>query len=347
MLSIEDLITESDVVVTLSNEGYVKYQPLDTYRAQRRGGRGKAAGKLKDEDFIRRLLVTSTHDTIMCFSSKGKVYWLKVFELPEAGRGSRGKPIVNILPLDEGETITAILPLRDVEDHKYIFMATRMGTVKKTELKAFANQRTSGLIALGLNDNDHLVEAVITDGDSEILLFSDAGKVVRFHESCVRPMGRTARGVRGIKLADDQRMVGMVLAPEEGQILTATRNGYGKRTDVSDYPTKNRGIQGVISISVSERNGRVVNAVAVEDDQDEIMLISDKGTLVRTSVEDVRVMGRNTQGVRLIKLIPGENLVGLQNVVEIESDEDEVKDDEVSSEAPDTPVTPADDNADE
>ncbi len=330
MLSIEDLITESDVVVTLSNEGYVKYQPLETYRAQRRGGRGKAAGKLKDEDFIRRLLVTSTHDTIMCFSSKGKVYWLKVFELPEAGRGSRGKPIINILPLDDGETITAILPLRDVEEHKYIFMATRLGTVKKTELKAFANQRSSGLIALGLNDDDHLVEAVITNGDNDILLFSDAGKVVRFHESCVRPMGRTARGVRGIKLADDQRMVGMVLAPDAGQILTATRNGYGKRTDVNDYPTKNRGIQGVISISVSERNGKVVNAVAVEDDQDEIMLISDKGTLVRTSVEDVRVMGRNTQGVRLIKLIKGENLVGLQNVVEIDADDEDADNGEAS-----------------
>jgi DNA gyrase subunit A len=321
MLTIEDLITENDVVVTLSNEGYVKYQPLDTYRAQRRGGRGKSSSKMKEEDFIRRLLVTSTHDTIMCFSSKGKVYWLKVFELPEAGRGARGKPIVNLLPLDEGEVITAILPLRDIEDDKYIFMATRQGTVKKTELKAFANQRTSGLIALGLNDDDHLVEAVITDGDNDILLFSDAGKVVRFHESCVRPMGRTARGVRGIKLADDQRMVGMVLAPESGQILTATRNGYGKRTDVSDYPTKNRGIMGVISIAVTERNGKVVNAVAVEDDNDEIMLISDKGTLVRTSVEEVRVMGRNTQGVRLIRLIEGESLVGLQNVVEIEADE--------------------------
>ena len=329
MLSIEDLITEADVVVTLSNEGYVKYQPLDTYRAQRRGGRGKASSKMKEEDFIRRLLVTSTHDTIMCFSSKGKVYWLKVFELPEAGRNARGKPIVNLLPLDEGEIITAILPLRDIESYEYIFMATHKGTVKKTELSQFANQRTSGLIALGLADDDHLVEAVMTNGDNDILLFSDAGKVVRFHETAVRPMGRTARGVRGIKLADDQIMVGMVLAPEQGQILTATQNGYGKRTDISDYPTKNRGIQGVISISVSDRNGRVVNAVSVTDDSDEVMLISDKGTLVRTSVEEVRTMGRNTQGVRLIKLIKGENLVGLQNVVEIDSDDEEGADDTV------------------
>ena len=342
MLSIEDLITESDVVVTLSNEGYVKYQPLDTYRAQRRGGRGKASSKMKDEDFIRRLLVTSTHDTIMCFSSKGKVYWLKVFELPEAGRSARGKPIVNLLPLDEGETITAILPLRDIESYEYIFMATHKGTVKKTELSQFANQRTSGLIALGLADDDHLVEAVMTDGDNDILLFSDVGKVVRFHETAVRPMGRTARGVRGIKLADDQIMVGMVLAPEDGQILTATQNGYGKRTDINDYPTKNRGIQGVISISVSERNGRVVNAVAVTDDADEVMLISDKGTLVRTSVEEVRTMGRNTQGVRLIKLIEGESLVGLQNVVEIDSDGDEQGADQATDDSSDNADQAAD-----
>jgi len=349
MLSIEDLITETDVVVTLSNEGYVKYQPLDTYRAQRRGGRGKASSKMKDEDYIRRLLVTSTHDTIMCFSSRGKVYWLKVFELPEAGRGARGKPIVNLLPLEEAESITAILPLREVADNSFIFMATTRGTVKKTDLAQFKNQRSTGLIALGLADDDHLVEAVITDGERDIMLFSDAGKVVRFAESAVRSMGRTARGVRGIRLEDDQEMVGMVIAPEEGQILTATENGYGKRTDANDYPVKGRGIKGVISISVSERNGKVVNAVAVTSNQDEIMLISDRGTLVRTSVEDVRVMGRNTQGVRLIKLIEGENLVGLQNVVEIDTD-DEDEDvvpsgDESTEVSSENPAEEADDSA--
>lgn len=320
-LSIEDLITETDVVVTLSNEGYVKYQPLELYQAQRRGGRGKASAKMKEEDFIRRLLVTSTHDTIMCFSSKGKVYWLRVFELPEAGRNARGKPIINLLPLDDGETITAILPLRTYEEERFIFMATSNGTVKKTSLSSFARQRSTGLIALALADDDHLVGVDITDGDCDIMLFSDAGKVIRFNEKNVRGMGRTARGVRGIRLKNAQKMIGMVVAPDVGQILTATVNGYGKRTDINDYPLRGRGGQGVISISVSERNGQVINAVSVSED-DEIMLISTRGTLVRTRVSEVRVMGRNTQGVRLIRLIQGEHLVGLQRVDEMDDDDE-------------------------
>ena len=321
-LTLEDLITEEDVVVTLSNEGYVKYQPLSMYQAQRRGGKGKAATKMKEEDFINRLLVTSTHDTIMCFSTRGKVYWLKVFELPEAGRGARGKPIVNLLPLEDNETITAILPLREYEEEKYIFMATSQGTVKKTELTSFKNQRSNGLIALGLNDDDHLVGVDITDGNNDIMLFSDAGKVIRFNEENVRAMGRTARGVRGIRLKDDQKVIGMVVAPESGSILTATANGYGKRTDINDYPAKGRGGQGVISISVTERNGNVINAVAVND-EDEIMLISDRGTLVRTRVNEVRIMGRNTQGVTLIKVSGDEQLVGLQRIDEIAGDDNE------------------------
>ncbi|PCJ48870.1 MAG: DNA gyrase subunit A [Gammaproteobacteria bacterium] len=321
-LSIEDLITETDVVVTLSNEGYVKYQPLELYKSQRRGGRGKASAKMKEEDFIRKLLVTSTHDTIMCFSSRGKVYWLKVFELPEAGRNARGKPIVNLLPLEDNETITAILPLRSYEEEMFIFMATSSGTVKKTALSSFARQRSTGLIALALADDDHLVGVDITDGNSDIMLFSDAGKVIRFNENHVRSMGRTARGVRGIRLKDAQKMIGMVVAPEEGQILTATVNGFGKRTDINDYPVRGRGGQGVISISVSERNGQVINAVSVIED-DEIMLITDRGTLVRTRVTETRIMGRNTQGVRLIRLTKGESLVALQRVDEIVGDEDD------------------------
>ncbi|MCP4271875.1 MAG: DNA gyrase subunit A [Gammaproteobacteria bacterium] len=343
-LSIEDLITESDVVVTLSNHGYVKYQSLDLYQSQRRGGRGKASAKMKEEDFINKLLVTSTHDTIMCFSSRGKVYWLKVFELPEAGRNARGKPIVNLLPLEENETITAILPLRSYEEEMYIFMATRNGTVKKTDLSSFARQRTTGLIALNLADDDHLVAVDITDGNQDIMLFSDAGKVIRFKEEKVRSMGRTARGVRGIRLKDKQKMIGMVVAPEQGQILTATVNGYGKRTDINDYPVKGRGGQGVISISVSERNGSVINAVSVVED-DEIMLITDKGTLVRTRVSEVGVLARNTQGVRLIRLTKGEHLVGLQRVDEIVTNESESEGEE-NSEGPVATDGPADDKTD-
>ncbi len=341
-LSIEDLITESDVVVTLSNHGYVKYQSLDLYQSQRRGGRGKASANMKEEDFISKLLVTSTHDTIMCFSSRGKVYWLKVFELPEAGRNARGKPIVNLLPLEENETITAILPLRSYEEEMYIFMATSNGTVKKTDLSSFARQRTTGLIALNLADDDHLVAVDITDGNQDIMLFSDAGKVIRFKEDKVRSMGRTARGVRGIRLKDKQNMIGMVVAPEQGQILTATVNGYGKRTNISDYPVKGRGGQGVISISVSERNGSVINAVSVVE-EDEIMLITNKGTLVRTRVSEVGILARNTQGVRLIRLTKGEHLVGLQRVDEIVTNESESEVDDKADDITDNNMDP--DNA--
>ncbi len=320
-LTIADLITEEDVVVTLSHEGYVKYQALSEYKAQRRGGRGKSATKMKNEDFIEKLLVASTHDTILCFSSRGKVYWLKVFELPNAGRGSRGKPIVNVLPLEEGETISAILPIREYNEDEYVFMATANGTVKKTSLEQFSRPRANGIIALTIMDDDELIGVAKTDGSNHVMMFSDAGKVIRFDEANVRAMGRTAKGVRGIRLFDDAKVIAMVVAEENGSILTATENGYGKRTSMDDHPLRGRGGQGVISIQMSERNGAVVSAVPVIDG-DEVMLISKGGTLIRTGVDDIRVMGRNTQGVRLIKLDKGETLVGLQRIVELEDDED-------------------------
>lgn len=326
-LTIADLITEEDVVVTLSHEGYVKYQALSEYKAQRRGGRGKSATKMKDEDFIEKLLVASTHDTILCFSSTGKVYWLKVFELPNAGRGSRGKPIVNVLPLEENEKINAILPIREFSEDKFVFMATANGTVKKTSLEQFSRPRSNGIIALTIADDDELISVVETDGTSHIMMFSDAGKVIRFDEANVRPMGRTARGVRGMKLPEDAKVIQMIVAEENGSVLTATENGYGKRTSMEDHPLRGRGGQGVISIQMSERNGAVVSAVPVIDG-DEVMLISKGGTLIRTGVDDIRVMGRNTQGVRLIKLDDGETLVGLQRIVEIEDDEDDMLDGE-------------------
>ena len=321
-LTIADLITEEDVVVTLSHEGYVKYQSLSDYKAQRRGGRGKSATKMKDEDFIDRLLVASTHDTILCFSSRGKVYWLKVFELPNAGRGSRGKPIVNVLPLEKDEKISAILPVREYSEDKYVFMATANGTVKKTSLEQFSRPRANGIIALTIADDDELIGVAETSGEDEIMLFSDAGKVIRFGEDAVRAMGRTARGVRGMKLADGAKVIQMLVAEDNCSILTATENGYGKRTAVDDHPLRGRGGQGVISIQMSERNGQVVSAVPVIDG-DEVMLISKGGTLIRTGVDDIRVMGRNTQGVRLIRLDEGEDLVGLQRIVELDVEDDE------------------------
>lgn len=321
-LTIADLITEEDVVVTLSHEGYVKYQSLSDYKAQRRGGRGKSATKMKDEDFIDRLLVASTHDTILCFSSRGKVYWLKVFELPNAGRGSRGKPIVNVLPLEKDEKISAILPVREYSEDKYVFMATTNGTVKKTSLEQFSRPRANGIIALTIADDDELIGVAETTGEDEIMLFSDAGKVIRFGEDAVRAMGRTARGVRGMKLPDGAKVIQMLVAEDNCSILTATENGYGKRTAVDDHPLRGRGGQGVISIQMSERNGQVVSAVPVIDG-DEVMLISKGGTLIRTGVDDIRVMGRNTQGVRLIRLDEGEDLVGLQRIVELDVEDDE------------------------
>ncbi|MEY8199337.1 MAG: DNA topoisomerase (ATP-hydrolyzing) subunit A [Colwellia sp.] len=350
-LSLEDLITEEDVVVTLSHEGYVKYQVLSDYEAQRRGGKGKAATKMKEEDFIERLLVANTHDTILCFSNRGKLYWLKVFQLPLASRTARGRPIVNILPLESDERITAILPVRDYADDKYIVMATASGTVKKTRLDAYSNQRANGIIALNLRDDDTLIGVDITDGTNDIMLFSDAGKVVRFNEKvrdsetgeikldpetgeqrwALKPIGRTGTGVRGIKLEGDQKVVSLIIPKNDGPILTITENGFGKRTDLAEYPAKSRATKGVVSIKVSERNGKVIGAVQVED-LDEIMLITDSGTLVRTRVNEVSVIGRNTQGVRLIRTADDEHVVALQRIDEIEEPaqlEEAVEGDEV------------------
>lgn len=324
-ISMEDLINEEDVVLTLSHEGYVKYQPLTEYEAQRRGGKGKAATKMKDEDFIERLWVANTHDTILCFSTYGRIYWMKVYQLPLASRASRGKPIVNLLPLESDERITAILPTRDYPEDKFVIMATKNGTVKKTPLPEYSRPRNGGIIALNLNEGDELIGVDITDGEQEIMLFSDAGKVVRFREEQVRSMGRTATGVRGIRLEEGQRVVSLIVPrsyeDQEAAILTVTENGYGKRTPVGDYPTKSRATKGVVSIKVSERNGSVVGAMEVIDGN-EIMLISNKGTLVRTRVNEVSVVGRNTQGVRLIRTGDDEQVVGLQRIDEMDVDDE-------------------------
>jgi DNA gyrase, A subunit len=319
-INMEDLITPEDVVVTLSHEGYVKYQPLSDYEAQRRGGRGKAAAKVKDEDFVEQLLVANTHDTILCFSTLGKVYWLKVYQLPEASRTARGRPIINLLPLDENERITAILPVKSYDDDKYVFFATADGTVKKTELSAYSRPLSSGIRAINLNEGDALIGVAITDGNNEIMLFSDAGKVVRFNEDDVRAMGRTATGVRGMKLGETDKVVSLIVPQNGGAILTATENGYGKRTALDEYPVKSRATLGVISIQVTERNGKVVGAIQV-DESDEIMLITNAGTLVRTRVAEVGLIGRNTAGVRLIRTGDDEKLVSLERVAEPEGDE--------------------------
>jgi DNA gyrase subunit A len=322
-LTIEDLITEEDVVVTLSHEGYAKSQPLTVYTAQRRGGKGKSATAVKEEDFIEKLFVANTHDTILCFSSRGKVYWKKVYELPQGGRAARGRPIVNLLPLEEGERIHAVLPIREFDENHFVFMATAQGTVKKTPLRDFSRPRASGIIALELRDDDQLVGVALTDGQSDAMLFTSAGKAIRFAESNVRPMGRTACGVRGIKLPAGHKVISLIIA-DEGSVLTATENGYGKRTRIEDYPLHGRGGQGVISIQTTERNGPVVGAVLVRD-EDEIMLISDSGTLVRTRVDEVSTMGRNTQGVRLIALSQGESLVGVERIAEVSDAPEEIE----------------------
>ena len=319
-INMEDLITEEDVVVTLSHLGYAKYQPLTDYEAQRRGGRGKAATTVKDEDFVDKLLVASTHDTILCFSNRGRMYWMKVYQLPLASRTARGKPIVNLLPLEEGERINAILPVREYEEGKYVFMATANGTVKKTALTEYSRPRANGIIAVNLNEGDRLIDVGITDGSNEIMLFSDDGKVVRFAEDQVRGMGRTATGVRGIKLREGGSVVSLIIPNGEGAILTVTENGYGKRTALTEYPAKSRATQGVVSIKVSERNGLVVGAVQVSA-SDEIMMISNKGTLVRTRVNEVSEVGRNTQGVILIRTQEGEKVVGVERIDEIQDDE--------------------------
>lgn len=336
-INIEDLINQEDVVVTLSHQGYVKYQPLTDYEAQRRGGKGKSAARIKEEDFIDRLLVANTHDTILCFSSRGRLYWMKVYQLPEASRGARGRPIVNLLPLEPNERITAILPVREYEEGYYVFMATASGTVKKTALQDFSRPRSAGIIAVNLNEGDELIGVNLTNGSNEVMLFSALGKVVRFAENAVRAMGRTATGVRGIKLAQNDKVVSLIIPSGEGHILTVTENGYGKRTEAAEYPTKSRATQGVISIKVSERNGHVVGAIQV-DDTDQIMMITDAGTLVRTRVSEVSVVGRNTQGVTLIRTAEDEKVVGLQRVAETEDDDitdenaDENGADDVSSE---------------
>ena len=346
-IDIEDLIEREDVVVTLSREGYVKYQKLSDYEAQRRGGKGKSATKMKNEDFIEKLLVANTHDHILCFSTRGRLYWLKVYQLPLASRNARGRPILNILPLEEGERITAILPIQEFVEGKYVFMATTNGTVKKTELTQYSRPRANGIIAVNLTDGNELIGVDLTDGDSEIMLFSDAGKVVRFHEEQVRPMGRTATGVRGIRLEEEQRVVSLIVPRGEGAVLTATENGYGKRTGITEYPAKSRATKGVVSIKVSERNGRVVGAVQVNE-EDEIMLISDQGTLVRTRAAEVSTVGRNTQGVTLIRTGADEHVVGLQRIDEIEEliilDEDTAEADaEVVTEDAASPSAPESD----
>ncbi|HEY9200569.1 MAG TPA: DNA gyrase subunit A [Gammaproteobacteria bacterium] len=312
-LSMEDLITEEDVLVTFSHEGYAKSQALSEYSTQKRGGRGKSATSMKQEDFIDKLFIANTHDTLLCFSSRGKAYWIKVYQLPQASRGSRGKPLVNLLPLEEGERINAVLPVREYDEGHFIFMATSSGTVKKTPLPAFSNRRNGGIIAIDLRGDDTLVDVALTDGSQDIMLLASSGKAMRFNESTVRAMGRTAAGVSGIKMAEGQKVISLIVVDDSASILTATENGYGKRTAAVDYPSKGRGGQGVISIQASERNGAVVGAVQVTD-QDEFMMISNAGTLIRTSVEDVRVMGRNTQGVRLIRLVEGEKLVEIERI---------------------------------
>ncbi len=319
-LGTEDLITPTDMVVTLSHTGYIKSQPLAEYRAQRRGGRGKQATQTKEDDWIDQLFIANTHDWILCFSDRGRVYWLKVWEVPQGGRASRGKPIVNMFPLQPGEKITVVLPLtgefRSFPADHFIFMATALGTVKKTSLDEFSNPRKAGIIAVDLDEGDYLIGAALTDGRHDVMLFSDGGKAVRFDEDDVRPMGRNARGVRGMALEPAQNVIAMLVAEDETQsVLTATENGYGKRTSIVEYTRHGRGTKGMIAIQQSERNGKVVAATLVRP-HDEIMLITDKGVLVRTRVAEIRELGRATQGVTLIGLDDGAKLSGLQRIVE-------------------------------
>ena len=316
-LSTEDLIEPQDVVVTLSHAGYAKSQPLTEYQVQRRGGRGKTATTMKDEDFVEKLFVANTHDTVLCFSNRGKVYWLKVYTLPQAGRYSTGKPMVNLLPLEEGEKINALLPVKQYDEQHFVFMATSQGTVKKTPLTAFSRPRSNGIIAVDLADNDRLIGVAITDGQREIILVSSGGKAIRFHEDEVRPMGREAAGVRGIKLGEAQELIALIVVGE-GNILTASATGYGKLTPLDDFPSHGRGGQGVIALQTSDRNGTTVAALQVMAGH-EIMLISSTGTLVRTPVDEISVLGRNTQGVRLIRLADGERLVGIERIESLEA----------------------------
>jgi DNA gyrase subunit A len=339
-LSTEDLITPTDMVVTLSHSGYIKSQPLGEYRAQKRGGRGKQATATKEDDWVDQLFIANTHDYILCFSNRGRMYWLKVWEVPQGSRGSRGRPIVNMFPLTDGEKITVVLPLtgekRTFPADQYVFMATSMGTVKKTTLDEFSNPRKAGIIAVDLDEGDFLIGAALTDGKHDVMLFSDAGKAVRFDENDVRPMGRQARGVRGMMLEEGQGVIAMLVAEDEQQsVLTATQNGYGKRTSITEYTRHGRGTKGMIAITQSERNGRVVAATLVHVD-DEIMLITDKGVLVRTRVSEIRELGRATQGVTLIGLDEGSKLSGLQRIVENDAnpvDDDAAPDAEANGDA--------------
>ena len=342
-LSAEDLITEEDMVVTMSHEGYVKTQPLTDYKAQRRGGRGKSASATKENDFIDKLIIANTHDTILCFSSKGKVYWLKVYELPVASRASRGKPFVNLLPLEENEKINAMLSVREYSEDKFVFMATASGTVKKTPLTEFSYQLAKGKIAIDLRDNDTLVGVALTDGQQNVMLFSSNGKAVCFNESDVRSMGRTAAGVRGIRLQEGQHVISLIISTE-GTVLNITENGYGKRTRLEEFTQHKRGGQGLIAIQTSERNGEVVGAVLVND-TDEIMLITNAGTLVRTRVNEISVVGRNTQGVTVIRLDKGEKVVGVDRIEGLGDEDDDVEDE--NSETPDLETDNAENGGEE
>jgi DNA gyrase subunit A len=327
-LGTEDLITPQDMVVTLSHTGYMKSQPVSEYRAQKRGGRGKQAMATKEDDWIDQLFIANTHDYILCFSNRGRMYWLKVWEVPQGSRNSRGKPIVNMFPLQDGEKITVVLPVsgenRTFPEDRYIFMATSLGTVKKTALSDFSNPRKAGIIAVDLDDGDFLIGAALTDGQHDVMLFSDSGKAVRFDENDVRPMGRTARGVRGMNLEDGQQVIALLVAENEQQsVLTATENGFGKRTPITEYTRHGRGTKGMIAIQTSERNGKVVAATLVET-TDEIMLITTGGVLIRTRVSEIREMGRATQGVTLIAVEDGTRLSGLQRVVESDVEDDQI-----------------------
>ena len=339
-LTSEDLIAEQDVVVTFSHQGYVKSQPVSEYRAQHRGGRGRSAARVKEEDFIERLFVASSHDTLLCFSSTGKVYWRKVYELPLAGSGSRGRPIVNLLPLTEGEKVSAVLAVREFAADRYVLFATRRGLVKKTALANYSRPRSAGIIALDILDGDALVDVALTGGHDHVLLFTDDGKVLRFDEGDVRAVGRDARGVRGMNVRDDQAVIGMVVAQAEGDILTVTANGYGKRTPLADYPLRGRGGMGVISIQTTARNGPVVGAVQVADDA-EVMLVTNAGTAIRTKVASISLLGRNTQGVTLMGVGEGEQLAGLA-VVAPEETSDADNEGVADTDAPTDGPAPAD-----
>jgi DNA gyrase subunit A len=338
-LGTEDLITPTDMVVTLSHTGYIKSQALSEYRAQKRGGRGKQASATKEDDWIDTLFVANTHDTMLCFSNRGRVYWLKVWEVPQGARTSRGKPIVNLFPLQDGEKINVILPIKQFDAEHYVFMATSMGTVKKTPLEAFSRPMKRGIIAVGLDEGDYLIGAAITDGKHDVMLFSDSGKAVRFDENDVRPIGREGRGVRGMNLEEGQQVMALLVAEDEQQsVLTATENGFGKRTSITEYTRHGRGTKGMIAIATSERNGKVVAATLVHAD-DQLMLITTGGVLVRTRVSEIREMGRATQGVTLISLDEGTQLSGVQRVVE--TDADEVEGESVEGVVADTPSVDA------